>query len=65
MAKIKKLIVTKFDKSDILRNRLDDDPGWYIHDPNGDVEWVGPYPTKNEAIEARRGLEKFYRYENV
>lgn len=41
-----------------------DAPGWYIHDPNNTTkcyQWVGPYNTKAEATEDKRGLERFWR----
>lgn len=61
--KIKKMRVEHFDSK--KAEKLSLDPGWYIYDPNGDIKWVGPYATKAEAIEDRRGLERFWRYEYV
>lgn len=63
--KIKKLHVEKLDSSALSKLKIDDDPGWYIHDPNGEEQWLGPYSTKAEAIEDRQGLERFWRYEAV
>ena len=63
MAKVKKLTVKKLDQKELCRLGIDDDDGWYINDPNGDVDWVGPYPTKVEAMDIKRGLEHFWRKE--
>ncbi len=42
-----------------------DKPHWEIEDPNNpDCPLVGPYDTKAEAEEAKRGLTKFYKKEN-
>ena len=35
--------------------------GWWIDDAGEDT---GPYDTRREAQEARRGLRRFYRYQN-
>jgi hypothetical protein len=61
MAKVKRLSVVNLSERDIERLEIDDEPGWYVDDPNGDVRWVGAYPTKAEATEAKRGLERFWR----
>jgi hypothetical protein len=62
VAKVKKLTVRKLEKKDLSKRRIDDDPGWYIEDPNNpEYRWVGPYHTKAEAMDERRGLERFWR----
>lgn len=33
---------------------------WYVVDPSGRMETCGPYETKDEAEEDRRGLERFW-----
>ena len=35
---------------------------WILGDD--DAGPIGPYKSNSEAIEARRGLRRFYRYEN-
>jgi hypothetical protein len=61
MAKVKKLTVKKLEQKDVDRHGIDDEAGWYVEDPNGDCRWVGPYETKAEAMDDRRGLERFWR----
>ncbi len=63
MTKVKRLTVKKLNRKELHRFGIDDDIGWYINDPNGDVDWVGPYPTKMEAMEIKKGLEYFWRKE--
>ena len=37
--------------------------GWWLLDHNnGDYPWNGPYSTKKEAMSARSGLLKFWKY---
>ena len=39
--------------------------GWWIEDPNNpDCKYVGPYDTKIEAEEIKKGLTQFYRRED-
>lgn len=33
---------------------------WYVHDPQGRMEDCGPYQTKDDAEDDRRGLERFF-----
>lgn len=33
---------------------------WFVHDPQGRQEDCGPYSTREEAEEDRRGLERFW-----
>ena len=38
--------------------------GWWFHDPNNsdtEYQWVGPYETKKEAQEGKRGLDDFWK----
>lgn len=59
---MKKLTVKKLTEKDLHRFGIDDDPGWYIEDPNNkDCRWAGPYSTKAEATSNRIGLERFWR----
>ena len=37
------------------------DGGWWIDDEGFDT---GPYDTRHEAEEARRGLRRYYKHEN-
>lgn len=62
MAKVKRLSVANLTERDIERLGIEDEPGWYVEDPNNpDVRWNGAYATKAEATEAKRGLERFWR----
>ena len=36
----------------------DFEPGWWFKSPDG---YVGPYDTKAEAQEDKKGVDKFYR----
>lgn len=51
-------------KKTILKLTIEkENEGWFVIDPNnGDQPSVGPYSTKAEASEAKKGLEKFWHY---
>ena len=36
---------------------------WYIRDPQGRMDDCGPYTTRDEAEEDRRGMERFFDVE--
>lgn len=47
----------------IRRMEVEGEHGWWIDDPNNpDVRYVGPYGTKAEAQDDKKGLEYFWRY---
>lgn len=59
-----KLTKEQLDELDLIYDT--DKPGWWIDDPNNPpCRYVGPYDTKAEATEAKRGLEQFWRNNNV
>lgn len=65
MAKIKRLTVKNLDLKTLRRFGIDDDPGWYIEDPNDDIRWTGPFATKEDAMVNCRELERFWRSKNL
>lgn len=62
--KIKKLTVAKYDLAPGDFDGDDYEMGrWWVRDPNNEsCLYSGPYTTKAEAVEARRGLERYWRY---
>ncbi len=63
--KFKKLILRNLSEREVEKLEIADDSGWYLEDENSeDTRWVGAYSTKAEAMEAKKGLERFYRNNN-
>lgn len=56
------MTVQKLTVEELLDLGVDDEAGWWIHDPNNEpCPYVGPYPTKAEANDDKRGLEQTWR----
>ena len=63
---IRRITVAKHDRvpEDWPGSPEDFAEGWWIRDPNNiGWEYAGPYDTRKEADEERRGLERFWKYD--
>lgn len=64
--KIKKLSVEKLTEDQLAELGIEDEAGWYIRDPNNEeCEWIGPYPTKADANDAKKGVQDFWKYHDI
>ena len=60
--RIKKMTVRSFTAEESEEEGLDGE-GYYIDDKNAGM-WVGPYDYKADAMDDKKGLERFWRHDN-
>ncbi len=63
---IKPITVHERTKKDLIELGFEgEEAGWWLEDSNNNpYPHIGPYETKQDANEARHGLERFWKYED-